>query len=53
MFIDLRERKGGGRERGGREREKKRNIDVREKHQLAASRTHPNQGTKLPPRYML
>ena len=28
--------------RGGREKERERNIDVREKHQPAASHTHPD-----------
>ena len=44
MFIDLRKR-------GGRQRERKRNIDVREKYQLVASqmRTAPPRLTTHPP----
>ena len=44
MFIDLRKR-------GGRQRERKRNIDVREKYQLVASqmRTAPPSLTTHPP----
>ena len=45
MLIDLRE-KG----RKGRERE--RNIYVREKHQLATSRTHPDWGLNPQPRHV-
>ena len=40
-------------ERGeGREEERGRNIDVGEKHQLAASRMHPNQEPNPQPRHV-
>ena len=39
------------RERKG-ETERERNIDVREKHQLVASRTCTNQGLNLQPKYV-
>ena len=40
-------------ERGeGREGERERNIDVREKHQPAAFHMHPNQETNLQPRHV-
>ena len=35
-----------------REGERERNIDVREKHQLVASHTHPNWGPNLQARYV-
>ena len=41
-FIDLKER-------GRREKERERNIDVREKHLLVASCIHPDQGVNLQP----
>ena len=44
-FIDLREWKGG-------ERERERNIRVRHKYQLVASYTRPNGGSNLKPRYV-
>ena len=40
------------REGEGRERERDRNIDVREKHRLVASCTHPNQGLNSRPRHV-
>ena len=43
MIIDCREGDGG-------ERERKRNIDMREKHPLVASCTHPDWGPNLQPR---
>ena len=43
MFIDLRERKVGERER---------NIDVREKYQLVVSHACPNWGLNPHPRYV-
>ena len=43
MIIDFREGEGG-------ERERKRNIDMREKHPLVASCTHPDWGPNLQPR---
>ena len=36
IFKDFRER------RGGEKKERERNVDVREKHQLVASSTHPD-----------
>ena len=40
-------------ERGkGREREWERNIDMREKHRLAAFCMYPNQGPDLQPRHV-
>ena len=44
MFIDFRKR--------GSEREKGRNIDVREKHQLVASHTLPDWGLNPQPRHV-
>ena len=45
MAIDFRER--------GRERERNKRIDVREKHWSVASCTHPDQELNLlPPRYV-
>ena len=38
--------------RKGRKKEKERNIDMREKHQLVASRTCPNWGPNQQPRHM-
>ena len=38
------------REKEGREKEKERNIDVREKHQSVASHIHSNRGPNLQPR---
>ena len=56
MFIDCRKRgrkKEGGREGGqGEERQRERDIDMREKHGLVASHTCPNQGVNLQPRYV-
>ena len=37
---------------GEREKETWRNTDVRKKHQLAASCTHPNEGLNLQPRHV-
>ena len=45
MLIDFRER-------GSRGRERERNIDVREKHQLVASHTCPDQGLNSQPTYL-
>ena len=35
-----------------RERKRERKVDVRDKHQLVASCTHPNQGSNPQPRYV-
>ena len=50
ICVLILEREGGGerKKKGGRERE--RNIDGREKHQLATSHMRPNQGSNLHPR---
>ena len=47
MFIDFREREGG------REREREKERDVRDKHQSVASPKCPDQGSNLQPRYVL
>ena len=47
LFIYLFLQKGEG-----REKERENNINVREKHQLFASQSCPNQGPKLQPRYV-
>ena len=44
MFIDFRERR--------RERERKTDVDVREKHLSVASHTCPDQGLNLKPRHV-
>ena len=46
MLIDLREKKGG------RERERERNINVRDKHWSVASCMHPDPKLNLQPRYV-
>ena len=46
MFVDLRE------EGNGKERESKRNTDVREKHRSVSPCTYPNWGLNLQPRYV-
>ena len=39
-------------ERGRKEKERERNISVREKHQSVASCKHLDKGSNLQPRYM-
>ena len=40
------------RERGRMGKERERNIDAREKHQLVASHMHPNWGSNLQPKHV-